>query len=790
MSDDSLWSRVRKARLVQILAVYLGVSWVILQVVGELRDALELPAWIGPVSLILLVIGLFIILATAWVQSHPLVRRREAADEVPGSWELALGEIRDSIVRGEIPHLTWGRALVGGMFAFSLLFGFAGLYVVVSDRGRSFTPAPALAEDAAPGIAVLPFAVTDPELEEWREGMVNLLSTNLDGAGGLRAIDSRTVLARWDELAPSQARPDLETALRAARATGARHALLGSAVSAGEGLRLTAEVHDLESGATLGPVQVEGPANSIFSLVDRLSIAVLGVILPDVEGAFSGVSLARLTTSSLPALRAYLEGEALFRRAEFDAAIPAYERAVEADSSFALAHYRLSHAYGWAENIQSELSAEAIERAARFAHRLPDREALLVRAERALLQGTLDGIELLRTAVRRYPEDVEAWYLLGDTYVHLGAHVPLPESEAEEAFRRAVELDPGFSPAYIHLMDAAFRVSPDSARGRALIDRYAAVAPGSESHRTFALAFDLAFGDSAAFARAASALDTASVNLASMAMTDLVHARFLDGFERVAGVLQGRSHPFAASFRFLSGFLQGRYAEATGILADPATPALARWLQLPLLSSHVPAVPDGPEPPGWADQDLETAVSDTASVPVVFAGGLYAWQRGRGREREAAVRQLRGSAERLLTQGDTAGSRFAQGAAKALEGLAARREGDPERAWRLLEEARAEATGNGYPGHVLNGLIRLELARLAVERGRPAQAEPYYRSLWWFPVAQLELGRLHEALGEREKAREAYVYFVTAWRDPDPAFEPLVEEIRQRVAALMDAPAD
>ena len=124
----------------------------------------------------------------------------------------------------------------------------------------------------------------------------------------------------------------------------------------------------------------------------------------------------------------------------------------------------------------------------------------------------------------------------------------------------------------------------------------------------------------------------------------------------------------------------------------------------------------------------------------------------------------------------------------ALEGLGARRDGDLARAWRLLEEARVEATGIGYPEDILNGLVRLELARLAVERGRPAEAVPYYRSLWWLPVPQLELARVYEELGEREKAREAYVYFITAWHDPDPEFEPLVAEIRQRIAALMDAP--
>ena len=50
--SDSAWSRLRKGRVGQIVAVYLGVSWLMLQIVGELRDALELPAWVGPTALI------------------------------------------------------------------------------------------------------------------------------------------------------------------------------------------------------------------------------------------------------------------------------------------------------------------------------------------------------------------------------------------------------------------------------------------------------------------------------------------------------------------------------------------------------------------------------------------------------------------------------------------------------------------------------------------------------------------------------------------------------------------
>ncbi len=53
---------------------------------------------------------------------------------------------------------------------------------------------PTILGDAA---AVLPFRVAGPDSSVWREGLVDLLSINLDGVSGLRVIPPRTVLSRW-----------------------------------------------------------------------------------------------------------------------------------------------------------------------------------------------------------------------------------------------------------------------------------------------------------------------------------------------------------------------------------------------------------------------------------------------------------------------------------------------------------------------------------------------------------------------------------------------------------------
>ena len=79
MPTPSLWSRLKQSRIVQVVLVYLGVSWGILQAVDVLQNTLALPDWIGPVAVILLLIGLVILAATAWVQSLPSTEARAGA---------------------------------------------------------------------------------------------------------------------------------------------------------------------------------------------------------------------------------------------------------------------------------------------------------------------------------------------------------------------------------------------------------------------------------------------------------------------------------------------------------------------------------------------------------------------------------------------------------------------------------------------------------------------------------------------------------------------------------------
>jgi len=156
MPAPSLFDRIRRARIVQVLLVYLGASWAVLQIAQVLAESLSLPEWVMPVAILLLLVGLVIILATAWVQSLPSTTEAEEAGERPTDWEVAPAEALASLKAGKVPHLTWGRAIFGGVVALCLLFGGAGLYVLATGgRAPGFGPQEAGAREAAEGIAVI-----------------------------------------------------------------------------------------------------------------------------------------------------------------------------------------------------------------------------------------------------------------------------------------------------------------------------------------------------------------------------------------------------------------------------------------------------------------------------------------------------------------------------------------------------------------------------------------------------------------------------------------------------------
>jgi tetratricopeptide (TPR) repeat protein len=787
MSQPSLWDRLRRARLVRILLVYLGVSWVVLQIIETLMGLLELPEWVGPVALILLAIGMFVVLATGWVQSLPQTTAREEAGEVPTDWEVAPADVVRSVMSGKLPHLTWGRAILGGVVALSLLFGAAGLFVLVRGPTSLIGPQEAGADDVASGIAVLPFHVTGPDLEVYREGMVDLVSANLDGLSGYRAVDARTVLARWNREIGETADAELDEALRVAASTGARYAVVGNGVELGSRIRFTADIYDLDTGEEVGTGQVEGSPEEVLALVDALTVDVMRSLL-DATGQGSTAQtfrLASLLTESVPALRDYLEGDAAFRRGDFSTARDHLERAVEQDSTFALALWRLGETWGWLEGIGAREGREYKRRAAVHGDRLPAREATLLQVGSAIADN-YGSKELgnLRDFIRRYPDDPDGWYLLGEMGLHEWDETGITDAQLEEALYKTVELDPTFGPYYSHATEWAIEKNQPE-RYRGLMAGYEANAGDRARADRMRLKWEFLRGDPQQRAAAVAELG----NLTEQELGQLHNSmwgRLDDGLassqpqlDAAAGIDERAATQWYARFHIATGQFG---ALRNRMSADASPEAVVRYAGF--LEDAWGLGREGTEVARSAYQKL-LEVDDSGPWANDLHAARFRWAARLG-ETAAARRHLEVSRQYLEENlagipWDTTGVHMTIEAAEEAALLAS--DGRFEEAHRRLRSTldalppktpyRFFFTGDlgelAFQAQVWPEVIRIYEG---VSRGDGTRTLAKYR-----------LGVAYEATGDTEKALDAYEAFLLRWEEADPDLE-LLTEVREAVQRL------
>ncbi len=305
-------------------------------------------------------------------------------------------------------------------------------------------------------IAVMPFLPTvpsDTSLARLGRDLVVTLTANLDNVGDLRMIDPLSVLAQ------TQAGEtwDADRAVRVAAGLGAGSALVGSLVRAESKIRLdyrllpTSGAGDpIASGSVTAPLGEEG----ILTLTDSATWAMLEAILPARDRAMP--SFALLHTRSIPALRAFLEGENALLANRWGDAEQAFARAIEADSSFWFAYRRVVQAADWNFSALRRAREDSVAREHKDA--FPEREkALMQHDEHARFA---DHMAAAASVTRRFPDYWYGWFQYGDHILHDGTRLLLSPMDATEAFDRALELNPRLVPVPDHTLFFL----PDSAR--------------------------------------------------------------------------------------------------------------------------------------------------------------------------------------------------------------------------------------------------------------------------------------------------------------------------------------
>jgi serine/threonine-protein kinase len=316
-------------------------------------------------------------------------------------------------------------------------------------------PGPPAGVNPRHSILVLPFDnQRDDRAVDWlREGSVSMLGLNLSQWNDLSVVDHERL---HDLLSKHQLRPGddigLEMARRLAREAGVWTVVLGDFAQAGDSLHLTARVYDVASGNRVDVARVDDrPGADVRPLFDQLAAKLL-----DLSGAPNEVQigLARSTTASLEAYRAYLSGVEQLNRWDLAGAQRDLQRAIQIDTTFGLAYYKLALTRGWLVGIGDSTADAAIVRATAYSRNLPAHERTVINAYRAFLGGEFaDARAAYQQLLTRDQRDADAWYGLGEAWFHdtAGTNEAPHWTQAIRAFRRTLALDPDYALAYDHV---------------------------------------------------------------------------------------------------------------------------------------------------------------------------------------------------------------------------------------------------------------------------------------------------------------------------------------------------
>ncbi len=379
----NLIHEIHRRSLWQVLGVYLAASWIVLQVVDVIGNNFGLPEWVPPSALILLLIGLPIVLATAVVQEGVSTRPAKTQEASPDDDALAgLPPVPEPEVRGHHRLFTWRNALLGGAAAFTLLgVGTAGWMAM---RTLGIGPAGTL---VAKGVLEERERLVLADFESASDTVLARTVTETLR----RALTQSAILTFHDrsQLAetlqrmgrdPSTTPIDRSTAREIALRNGLKGVVGGAVDRIGSGYAVSADLILAESGETAFSHQETARDDSeLVDAIDRLSRKFRERVGESLREVHSNPPLAQVTTESLEALEKAVQGaQAYNQRGDVETAIRLLEEAVTRDTAFAMAYRQLGVIYINTGRSRERL-VEVMTKAVRHENRLTERERYHVR---------------------------------------------------------------------------------------------------------------------------------------------------------------------------------------------------------------------------------------------------------------------------------------------------------------------------------------------------------------------------------------------------------------------------
>ena len=657
-----------------------------------------------------------------------------------------------------------GIALLGGAIA---VYAASDAWIPTVRSGRTVD---------ADAVVVMPFVVRDSQtaLLDLRDAIHDLLIAELPGGDGA----PRAVL----------------------RPGGGGQHIQGEIAGTPDAVSIKAALVRTLGGAVRARARVEGAADSLPHLVERLAAQLLAM-----TAARDSSELAAMIATPPSALRAYLAGVHAYRRGKGGTPSEAkdfFERALFLDSTFTLAMLRLVETASWG-------MAEADERWMLDA--LWKQRGVLGSADRALLDAYLgrdyphpatleERIAAAERATTMAPHRIEAWRLAGRSLFQFGSMIGYPawQTRATESLRRALSLDStdAVTLQYLVRLAAMSGDTTSTRRYSRLHLAHNADAYEVESIRWLAA---LVLGDRASLADMRGRFDELhNFQLRAMIEWAPTHGIGLEDAARAARVYEQRAASVDERRAVVVGVVpfllnRGRPREASRLLAS-AERGFGQRSDVGVLEFRIYAAL-------YWDGDSTDAADAAQSIEAYLAG--LPLRVGQLRDRQTALCAL---AQWRLGTGDLTGAgaalRRMRGAAPAVAstpGCVAALEAqlDAAGAWPNGAGALARLDSLLRPGHdrryLFPSVATLIAARLHEARGDlpRALAMARRRNFWGNHLLATQLreeGRLAALLSDRNGAIRAYRHYLVLRSDPELVLHAETDRVRSELARIQEMP--
>ncbi len=327
---SGFFRELKRRKVVRVISVYAAAAFVILELMSIVVEPLQLPGWTLSLVIVLLVIGFIIAVILSWIyDAHPeggWIKTRPDRQEAEGT-----------------RHIESKRWKIASYISFMVIAVFIVLQFIIPGKQLQ------AASELEKSIAVLPFKNDSNDSTNIYiiNGLMESLLDNLQKIEDLRVI-SRTSVEKY--------RHNPQTIPEIARELNASYLVEGSGQKIGDQILLNIQLIEASTDKHLWAERYKREAGDIFELqlevARSIAEAIEAIITPE-----EAELIEKVPTTNLEAYDYFLKGLDPFQRGTregLEEAIPFFEKAIELDPEFALAHADIAIAFAFLDIYQAE----------------------------------------------------------------------------------------------------------------------------------------------------------------------------------------------------------------------------------------------------------------------------------------------------------------------------------------------------------------------------------------------------------------------------------------------------